>query len=102
MKEYNQIEQIFKAHHIPYSEEKLKAAIVWNNRIHPDKEKAVDYTAGRYPAGMAGALMINPFKEDKKKGKKKKKKWTFEKISTPLWYINDTISELVVIINEID
>ena len=74
VKEYKEIEQIFKAHNIPYSEEKLKAAIIWNNRIHPEKEKAVDYNVGRYPDGMAGVLMVNPFKEEKKKGKKKKKK----------------------------
>ena len=54
VKEYKEIEQIFKSHNIPYSEEKLKAAIIWNNRIHPDKEKAVDYAAGRYPDGMSG------------------------------------------------
>jgi len=74
VKEYKEIEQIFKAHNIPYSEEKLKAAIIWNNRIHPEKEKKVDYAQGRYPDGLSAALMVNPFKEDKKKGKKKKKK----------------------------
>ena len=44
MKEYKDIEKIFKSNKIPYDEEKLKAAIIWNNKVHPDKEKKVDYT----------------------------------------------------------
>lgn len=49
VKEYNQIEQIFKQNNIPFNEEKLKSAIIWNNRITTEKEKKVDYQVGRYP-----------------------------------------------------
>lgn len=74
LKEYNQIELIFKKNNIPYDEEKLKSAIIWNNKV-PDIENSVDYTKGRYPEdGLCGALMVNPYKEAKKAGKKKKKK----------------------------
>lgn len=78
VQEYNSVEKIFKQHNIPYDEEKLKAAIIWNNRVHPDKEKKVDYAQGRYPDGLSQVLMINPFKEEKKKKGKKKKKWASE------------------------
>lgn len=52
----------------------MKAAIIWNNRVHPEQEKKVDYTQGRYPAGLSQILMVNPFYVEKKT-KKKKKKW---------------------------
>ena len=53
VKEYNNIEKIFKQHNIPYDEEKLKSAIIWNNKVHPEQEKKVDYTQGRYPEGLS-------------------------------------------------
>lgn len=70
--EYQYVQGQFKKNKLAYNEKMLKEAIIYDNTLSEEQEKAVTQGA-RYPE-ISKMLIHDPFHVPKKAGKKKKKK----------------------------